>query len=208
VSRYEHDIFISYRRSDLDWVRWTRENFARALETLLRPGLGSVRIFLDEQIETGASWPQQLALSLARSRLMVPVLSRDYFQSKWCRVEFALMHQREQRHKFRTAKNPFGLIIPVVIDDGDQFPALVKAMQAERLHEFANPFIRMDSPKQEALSEILKKRVCPAIESALTRAPNYHSSWEAISHSKFEKAFKTKSPPQKTVPSLTLGRTP
>lgn len=36
---------------DEDWVRWTRDNFVRPLRSLLRPALGDVRIFLDEQIE-------------------------------------------------------------------------------------------------------------------------------------------------------------
>lgn len=66
------------------------------------------------------------------------------------------MHYREQAAKFRTLANPAGLIIPLVIDDGDCFPKEVQAMQAEPLHKFANPFIRIDSPKQEALAEILK----------------------------------------------------
>jgi hypothetical protein len=72
---YENDIFISYRRSDIDWVRWTRENFVRALSSLLRLRLGAVRVFMDETIEDGASWPNHLAMSLSRSRIMVAVLS-------------------------------------------------------------------------------------------------------------------------------------
>lgn len=109
---YEHHIFVSYRRSDEDWVRWTRDNFVRALASLLRPRLGKVGIYIDESIETGASWPHHLALNLSRSRLMVAVLSRDYFQSDWCRLELALMHYWEQAAEFRTLANPAGLIHP------------------------------------------------------------------------------------------------
>ena len=119
MADYEHDIFISYRRMNEDWIKWTRENFIRPLRSLLQPGLGSVKIFVDNQIETGASWPAYLARALARSRLLIPVLSRDYFNSDWCRLELALMHHREGLVNFRTPANSEVLILPVVIDDGD-----------------------------------------------------------------------------------------
>src|SRR4029077_12623620 len=123
-----------------------------------------------------------LAQKLSRSKLMVPIFSRDYFQSRWCRLELALMHHRESKSKLRTAKSPFGLIIPVVIDDGDQFPFAVKAMQRTEFHEFANPFIRIDSPKQEALAELLRTKICPAIETALKRVPKHNSAWEKTAY--------------------------
>src|SRR5258708_1301966 len=87
MDEYENHIFISYRRPDAGGVRWTRDNFVRALTSLLRPRLGPIRVFMDETIEDGAAWPNHLARSLSRSRIMVPVLSRDYFQSDWCRLE-------------------------------------------------------------------------------------------------------------------------
>jgi TIR domain len=82
VSDYEYEIFISYRRMDDDWVRWTRGNFAHPLRSLLRPVLGTVHIFIDEQIETGSTWPAHLARAHTRSRLLIPILSRDYFRSE------------------------------------------------------------------------------------------------------------------------------
>jgi len=204
MSDYEHHIFLSYRRSDDDWVRWTRNNFARALASLLRPRIGKISIYLDEKIETGSSWPHHLARNLSRSMLMVAVLSRDYFQSDWCRLEMALMHKREQMVNLRTAANPTGLIIPVVIDDGNCFPQEVLSMQCEPLHQFANPFIRVDSPKQEALAELLKEKVCPNIEQALSSVPNYDPTWEDIAHDQFENMFQIQTHTQLTVPSLVL----
>lgn len=201
---YEHHIFVSYRRSDEEWVRWTRHNLVRALSSLLRPRLGSVKIFVDESIETGASWPNQLAHNLARSQLMVAVLSRDYFCSEWCRLELALMHHREKLVQFRTPQNPFGLIIPLVIDDGECFPPEVQAMQSQSLHAFANPFMRSDSPRQEELAEVLKDKVCPDIERALTRVPAFDPAWEDLAHEQFENAFRIALGAQTTVPSFGL----
>jgi hypothetical protein len=114
------------------------------------------------------------------------------------------MYHREKLTKFRSEGNPYGLIIPVIIDDGDCFPPEVQAMQGERLHKFANPFIRIDSPKQEALAEVLKERVCPMIERSLGRVPPFDSSWEHIAHKQFEHMFKIRMETQTTVPSLML----
>ena len=205
---YEHHFFVSYRRSDDYWVRWTRENLVRALGVLLRPRLGSVSIYVDESIETGASWPQHLALNLSRSRLMVAVLSRDYFNSPWCRLELALMHEREKLTQVRTAENRMGLFIPLVIDDGDCFPAEVQGMQRESLHKFANPFIRPDSPKQEEFAETLKDRVCPMIEKALIKVPVFDPEWGRIACDQFDHLFKIHLQSQTTVPSLTLPPLP
>jgi TIR domain len=204
MADYENDIFISYRRSDVDWVRWTRENFVRALTSLLRVRLGVLKVFVDETIEDGASWPNHLAMSLSRSRIMVAVLSRDYFQSDWCRLELALMHHREKAGNLRCAANPWGLIIPVVIDDGNCFPPEVQAMQGEPLHAFANPFMRPDSPKQEAMAEVLRSKLCASIERALLAVPAFDPAWEQIAHKQFEGVFQIHMQSQKTVPSLVL----
>jgi hypothetical protein len=205
---YEHHIFVSYRRSDKDWVRWTRHNFFRVLGSLLRPSLGKVSIYIDESIETGAIWPTHLALNLARSRVMVAVLSRDYFLSRWCRSEFALMYHRERSTQFRTPANPYGFIIPVIIDDGDSFPKEVQAMRGEPLHKFANPFIQSGSPKQEELSEVLRERICPVIERVLTRVPSFDLAWEQLAYEQFENMFQILMQTQKTVPSLRLPKLP
>lgn len=205
---YEHDIFVSYRRSDEDWVRWTRDNFVHALTSLLRPGLGKVRIYIDEDIETGASWPAHLARNLSRSKLMVAVLSRDYFQSDWCCLEMTLMCRREKLVQFRTADNPSRLIIPMTIDDGDCFPPEIRAMQCEQLHQFANPFIRTDSPKQEDFTERLREKVCPMIEQALATVPDFDPAWEGIAHEGFENLFRISTQAQLKVPALVPPRLP
>ncbi len=205
---YEYHIFISYRRSDVDWVRWTRENFVRALRALLIPSVGTIKIFVDESIETGASWPLRLAQALARSRLLVPVLSRDYFQSDWCRLELALMLDREGRCGFRTEANTAGLIFPVIIDDGESFPAEVQAIQSERIHDFANPFMRPDSPKQEALADLLRSRFCPDIHHALPKVPQFDPAWASLASGHFRSSFQISIETQTTLPTLSLPKKP
>lgn len=208
MSDYEHHIFVSYRRSDEDWARWTRENFPRALAALLRPGIGNVKISIDSDIDAGASWPLHLARSLSRSRLMVALMSRAYFQSDWCLLELGLMQRREQEQALRTPEKPYGLIIPVVIDDGDCFPHAVQAMQNVALHEFANPFIRLDSPRQEALTEVLKRQLCPAIEKALEHVPPFDPSWADHASEHFTKTLKIQASKLTKTPSISLPQLP
>lgn len=199
---YVHDIFVSYRRADEDWVRWTQEHFVRPLRSLLSPALGQVDIFLDQSVETGATWPAYLAHALSRSRLLIPILCRDYFRSDWCRLELSLMHHRERSEHLRTTSNPWGLIIPVIIDDGDCFPMEIRQMQSEGIHEYANPFMRSDSPKQEALAERLRTRLCPAICTAMHQVPPFNPEWERMAHDGFSSMFEVHAQAQTAVPAM------
>jgi hypothetical protein len=203
MADYEHDIFISYRRMDKDWIRWTNDNFLRPLRSLLRPGLGNVRIFVDDQIETGSSWPARLARAHTRSRLLIPVLSRDYFNSDWCRLELALMYHREDLVGYRTPAQDSVLILPLVIDDGHSFPPEVQAMQGEPIHDFANPCMSTDGVRQEEFAAHLKQW-CPRVEQALQTIPQYDPAWEDIARAQFAEMFRIKVAAQKTLPSLSL----
>jgi hypothetical protein len=205
MSDYEYDIFISYCRLDKMWVRWTRENFVAPLGSLLSPALGKVQIFVDDHLNTGSAWPKSLALALARSRLLMPIFSRAYFADDWCLRELTLMYQREQQLRFRTAEKPDGLILSVVIDDGKSFPPEVRAMPAEEIHEFANPFIRADSSRQEAFIERLLE-LCPRIERALQSAPPFDPAWEKlpVDHH-FKEMFRIKVMTQETLPDLSAS---
>jgi hypothetical protein len=200
---YEYHLFISYRRSDKRWTRWARENVAEALATLLRPSLGNVKIFVDDQIETGISWPDRLARALARSRILVPLLSRDYFNSDWCRLELALMRDREVRCQLRCFSNPAVLIVPFVYDDGDCFPVEVREMQPKAIHDYATPFVRPDSPNFEIFSEVLR-RECPRLEAALETVPPFDPEWERIAYDQFRERFRIQMTTQTTLPALSL----
>jgi len=207
MADYEHDIFISYRRMDEDWVSWTRDNFLRPLRSLLRPALGNVRIFADDQIETGASWPAYLARAHTRSKLLIPILSRDYFNSDWCRLELALMHHRERLVGYRTPAQPSALILPLVIDDGNVFPPEVQDMQGESIHRFAIICMCTTGARQEEFAAHLKQW-CPRVERAMERIPPFDPEWEALAHEQFSEMFRIRVAAQKTLPSLTLLAVP
>jgi hypothetical protein len=200
---YEHHIFVSYCRLDKYWVRWTLENFVEPLRSLLRPALRKVEIFADDKIETGVSWPPKLARAHAHSCLLIPILSRAYFSSDWCRLELALMHHREKERRYRTVDNENVLILPLVIDDGKSFPPEVQKMQAEDIHDFANPFMQANSRNQEEFTEWLRKW-CPRVVNAVETVPQFETAWEQLGHDQFNEMFRIKSETQRTLPSLSL----
>ena len=201
---YIHDIFVSYCRLGLEWTRWTKQNFADPLTVLMQPRLKNVSIYTDQSLEIGASWPLELARNLARSKLMVVILSRAYFYSDWCKLELGLMFEREKLTGVRTLENPSGLIIPVIIDDGESFPDDVQAIQGTSIHDFANPFISIGSPEHQALTQVLLMKVCPAIDKALPNVPTFDPEWENISHAEAKNMFRLKSQSKMKLPLINL----
>src|SRR5262245_23433482 len=120
---YQYDIFISYRRNP-ETLTWIRDHFVPLLS--LRVGFELQRspvIFVDDQIESGSSWPAKLGATLGASRMLIALWTGNYFTSAWCTEEFSQMLAREKEAELRTATRPHGLIVPAFIHDGDAFPA-------------------------------------------------------------------------------------
>jgi hypothetical protein len=126
---YEYEIFVSYRRPPPvgDWVQlyfkpllvqWLAE------ATPLAP-----RVFVDDQIEVGTTWPAKLRTALLRSCFLVPVWSPSYFTSPWCLAELHTMRARERVLGLRTDENPDGLIFPIRFNDGEHFAEDVKDIE-------------------------------------------------------------------------------
>ena len=126
---YEYDIFLSYQRDFRD--------FAEILETELkryvREELGLPReleLYRDvSKTGSGAVWHEDLRSSLARSRVLVPLYSKVYFASEWCRREMALMLARQEAIRMDTQALGGGLIAPGLIYDGEDLPAAAKRIQ-------------------------------------------------------------------------------
>jgi len=146
---YENDIFLSYRRFSEEWLRWTHKILVPMLRNLLQPALGNVTIYTDMATETGDPWPDEIAWNLVRSRIMVAVLSRDYFRSDWCRAEIAHMCKRQELFDSQAHDKRPSLIFPLVIDDGDCFPEKIRRMKFEEIHGFAQPYMAIDGANAE-----------------------------------------------------------
>jgi TIR domain len=126
---YLYDVFVSYRRRSpvYDWVHVHFFPLLRGHLDALGPR--DIDVFVDTTIETGDAWPEALKAALRRSRVLVPVLSANYFRSDWCMAEFETIRERERLSGFRTTDNPHGLILPVRFSDGTFFSSDAQAIQ-------------------------------------------------------------------------------
>lgn len=137
---YQHDVFISYKRSPIQ-NEWIRQHFMLLFLEFVRDEIiaecnrapGS--IFFDEAqlsesalafdlrgIEPGQIWRDQLTAALKTSRCLVALWSPSYFLSPWCNVEWNTFRSRsEEQGK--------SLLVGVSVHDGKSFPQQAQAIQ-------------------------------------------------------------------------------
>jgi hypothetical protein len=197
---YEHDVFISYRRY-AEWPKWVKEVFYPVFCHWLGEELPNVTVFIDYEIETGTSWPQKLGQALGRSRVLVPLFSRQYFSSPWCQLELGYMLAREAKCGFRTAANAAGLVVPAYIHDGNAFPQHVFGIQGAQLQQYTNPWLSQRSLTEELLSEAVRAWV-PDIAAAVNASPPHDDSWTGMAVSNFVQEFANSEPRQDSPPTL------
>jgi hypothetical protein len=196
---YRYDIFLSYRRKN-EWPRFIERHFYRMLKHWLDTTRAmETSIFFDvRDIETGASWPHRLATSLAQSRTMVCLWSREYFSSKWCVNELAQMLAR--REALIGPDGPPNLILPVIIHDSEHLDPSLDEIQHFSLLGFANPWMNEDSPMAERLSVEIE-RFAQDVAVALARVPNYDPAWAGLLADEFMRLYNDE-PTQDVPPSL------
>lgn len=197
---YEYDVFLSYRRH-AEWPQWVKTVFYPLFAHWLGEEQPGVKIFIDYEIETGASWPQRLGQALSQSRVLVPLFSRQYFSSPWCQLELSQMSAREASCKFRTAERTGGLIVPAHIHDGDGFPPRAREIQAAKLQKYTNVRLANGSPTEEHLSEEILKWV-PDIAAAIKAAPPHDDAWTNLTVDEFVRQFAEGETRQTVPPSL------
>jgi hypothetical protein len=95
-------VFLSYSSADHEW----KEGLKRALSPLSERGF--VSIWDDRKIPAGTAWEPELEQYLNRARIILLLLTEDYFSSPWCRRE------RDEALKLRDG-DPTKLVIPVFV---------------------------------------------------------------------------------------------
>jgi MinD-like ATPase involved in chromosome partitioning or flagellar assembly len=95
-AEYRYDLYVSYDHSAKveEWLRPFVEFLHSRLHALIgRP----VSTFFDYRVlETGSSFPSEVAHALSRSRLLLAVITPRYFHSRWCLAEWKTFEKREQ----------------------------------------------------------------------------------------------------------------
>jgi hypothetical protein len=200
-NEYKFDVFLSYRRWK-EWPEWVIESFFPIFEHWLGEELGrDPLIFVDQQIESGTSWPLELASALSRSKVLVPLLSRQYFTSNWCKQELAHMFAREKTTGFRTVSNTRGLILPAHLHDGDHYPEAVKQISAVQLQDCSYITIAKKSETAARLEYKIRQWV-PDISAAIGFAPPREENWLELAADEFQAVFALTESGQGTPPRL------
>ncbi|XP_031475247.1 disease resistance protein Roq1-like isoform X1 [Nymphaea colorata] len=101
LGRFEYDVFLSFRGED------TRHNVAGLLRDRLY--LEGVRAFFDEEDLRKGERIEKVLEAIGRSKILVPIFSKRYAESKWCLTEVAKMVECHDGGQERT-------IIPVFFD--------------------------------------------------------------------------------------------
>ncbi|MCA8993265.1 MAG: TIR domain-containing protein [Planctomycetaceae bacterium] len=101
---YSHHAFISYcwfatkHRPREQFRYWVCNSFKPLLEEHLIRNLSGFRsVFVDQDCKTEAGYRNQIAEAYHKSAVLIPILDSQYFDSPWCRAEWAGFVSREQQ---------------------------------------------------------------------------------------------------------------
>jgi len=154
------------------------------LEAHLFNDLGrNVDIFIDQRLVVGRDWVDELAIELARSKIVVALFSRPYFDSDWCVHELDLMIER--------AGGKVGLFFPIVVHDCDSLPSpLSRSAWAEMKCHYRVSMIR-DTPAYGAFDDAIRElspSVASMIQNVERNAP-FQQQWEDVAKQRFNEVF-------------------
>ena len=174
---YQHEVFISYRRTDEPPVQTFLERsfinvFRGLLNEMLQPD--GVRIFYDRHdIRTGKKWPDTIHKGLAHSKILVPILIPSYFHREWCLREYAVFYHREQQANM----GDDGLIFPVLFTKVGDLPTHVTGRtQMADFSEYNYGEIRKDSPENKLFRKAVEN-FAKDVFDGLSKTPAWNPDW-------------------------------
>jgi len=178
--------------------------FVPRLDAYLQLEVGRLEISVDYQIEPGADWSRNLQRRVARSKIMLPLMSADYFHREWCRREMALMFEREKCLDLQGHDENYGLIIPVRLGDGLTFPDLIGRVQYHEFTDFADPDLPSGSTRASKFNDSLKT-LAQTIARTLPKVPMECSEdWDAFTGDEFSPQLCAKPLPPPQPPRLII----
>ncbi len=199
---YEYDIFISYRRH-AETLRWIKDHFVPLLEVHVDFELGrKPTIFLDEQIESGASLPLDLGKALGASRVLLMLWTGNYLASVWCTEELSQMLVREKEANLRTLEHPYGVVIPAFIHDGERFPADLRYIKPVEIQNTFNVRMSTTGGTAAELAAALNAKA-KDIADCIQNAPDWRATWPKEAVDAFVSKFHQQLALQTTVPRFT-----
>ena len=186
---YEHDVFISYKQ-DSNPGAWVHEHFYPTLIGCLSDECAiAPKVFVDKTgIRVGDLWKSQILKSLQTSKIIIPIWSPQYFESRFCIAELRTFLDREQALGMASAGNPQGLIYPIVYSDGEHFPSYAKARQYVTSFNNQSPdFNKLNCPLKQFKDSLayieffgMVRDIAKDISVMLKDIPPWSPDWSAV----------------------------
>ena len=199
---YQYDIFISYRRN-AETLRWIEQHFIPLLELHVEMELDRKPVvYLDTKLESGAAWPARLGEALGTSRILLALWTRNYMSSVWCTNEFTHMVDRTVKAGLATVANPYGLVVPAFIHDGESFPPSLAHIQNFQIQKCFNVRMAPTGPLAEELDSHLTEQA-PSIARCIDCAPPWDAAWTGMAASALFNALHRPVASQNVLPKFT-----
>ena len=109
------------------------------------------------------------------------------------------MLDRERRHKARTVKNEYGLVIPIVVHDGESIPKALGSAQRLDAKDYFNAHMPTEGHKAERLADLIATHA-KGIAAAIKHAPRWDKTWPTQAAKQLLKAFQGRQESQRTLP--------
>jgi MinD-like ATPase involved in chromosome partitioning or flagellar assembly len=167
---YEFDLYVSYAHSPMlaDWLR----QFIQLLTGWVEQLTGSkLRVFLDvTEIRLEDVWSGRQSAALSRSKLLLALLTPQYFRSQWSLAEWRTFQQRSETTGAR-------LLLPVLVSGGQLVPEEFNRYQYLDVREYV--FTGNQFRKSRLYLEFEKKvkELAEAVSEMLTEAPPFDPAW-------------------------------
>jgi hypothetical protein len=124
---FEYPVFISWPHKMEKLGTQMVVALAKALEDRFQ-NEGGAKVLLDQdRLKAGSYWDQTLRLGLCRSVVTIVFLLRTYFQSEYCRLEWAIS---ESLQRVRVPSDSLrSTIIPILLAKNLELPSEVSSIQ-------------------------------------------------------------------------------
>ncbi|RZQ63379.1 toll/interleukin-1 receptor domain-containing protein [Amycolatopsis suaedae] len=180
MSGYKYDVFISYSRQG-SVQKWLLNHFHKKLEECLADQYAPApKVYVDRSMPRGVHWPSHLQQAIRHSKIILPLLTPNYFESNWCMAELRSMQERQKALGLGTVERPQTLIHPVLYSDSDNFPDEGREYSWWDFKAYANP----EPPFQvsPAFSDFHFKVVELAKElvELLKQVPDWRDDWPVV----------------------------
>lgn len=180
VSGYKFDIFISYCRHG-SVQKWLLNHFYPKFKDCLADQYAPVpKVYVDRSMPRGVHWPSDLKKALRHSKILIPLFTPPYFESKWCLAEWQSMQAREKLLGLAGPDNPQGLVYPILYSDSENFPMAAREISRWDFKGLSTPEPVFQTSREWIQFHHKVTDVAQDVVELLKHVPEWRPDWPVI----------------------------